>query len=229
MLAHRLNVSQPKTFSEHITQHLISNEKIKTPPIQKDATFMIMSLSIQESGTTPNHLAWLINSQDPFANKWQVINQTTCQTFQRCYFFRCTSTTINLILISYWNLNSARMCGELVEDYCTQAATYWGGSPILKSTTAIKSDPIQACQSFCESATIPDKWIGTGSTCCAWYPEGNVCTLYSGPSGKFMGNKGTQGSYYRAVRCTLGKIWKNTSERWPLYSFITDINFDNLL
>ena len=100
------------------------------------------------------------------------------------------------------------MCGELVEDYCTQAATYWGGSPILKSTTAIDSDPMQACQSFCESATIPDKWIGTGSTCCAWYPEGNVCTLYSGPSGKFMGNKGTQGSYYRAVRCTLGKIWK---------------------
>ena len=85
MLAHRLNVSQPKTFSEHITQHLISNEKIKTPPIQKDATFMIMSLSIQESGTTPNHRARLINSQDRFANKWQVINQTILQTFQRCF------------------------------------------------------------------------------------------------------------------------------------------------
>ena len=100
------------------------------------------------------------------------------------------------------------MCDELVEDYCTQAAAYWGGSPILKSTTAIDSDPIQACQSFCELATIPDKWLGNASTCCAWYPEDNICTLYMGPSGKFMGNKGTQGSSYLAIRCTLGKIWK---------------------
>ena len=53
--------------------------------IQKDATFMIMSLSIQESGTTPNHRARLINSQDRFANKWQVVNQTILQTFQRCF------------------------------------------------------------------------------------------------------------------------------------------------